>query len=69
MIWFLLYIAFSFPAVWVIGKLDSSLVIDNECRHYTAFFWPAFLIFLLLLQLAPLWDLIYFNIFSGEKDK
>jgi len=68
MIWFLLYVVLSFPAVWVMGKLDSPLVSDPEWRFTTAMFWPVFLFLTLLLQLGPMWNSIYLFIFPGDKE-
>ena len=66
MIWFLLYVVLSFPAVWAMGKLDKDLCNDSEARFGCAMFWPVFLFFTLIYQLGPTWDSIYLKMYPEE---
>lgn len=68
MVWLLLYVVLSFPAVWVMGKLESPLVTDPEQRFTSAMFWPVFLFLMLIYQLGTIWDSIYLKMFPGDKE-
>lgn len=68
MVWLLLYVVLSFPAVWVMGKLDKGLCNDSEQRFTSAMFWPVFLFLMLIYQLGTIWDSIYLKMFPGDKE-
>lgn len=68
MIWILLYVVLSFPAVWAVGKLEKELTYDPEWRFITGMFWPVFLFLTLLLQVGPTWNSIFLFIFPGDKE-
>ena len=71
MIWFLLYVVLSFPAVWAMSKIDEDLAIltnDSGYRFIIAMGWPVFLSAALIFQLRYIWNLIYLKMFQGEKE-
>ena len=68
MIWFLLYVVLSFPAVWVIGKLEPPPESDPTWRFITAMIWPMYFFLTLVCQIGPTWNSIYLFIFPGDKE-